>query len=232
MVAEIAAGLAVVASHLGVLKRARRSVCNVATVRSHASASLTIVVATIRAVHHVHTVGLRDVEVSSLTRTATALLSVLAVVALARASTRRAGRLQVHARIICVRWRRELDLRVFKLFLDELFSITELRQLNLLLLDNEGREAPFSTLLVPLRLLLDLVHLLVGHQETCHLVQEVKLLGLLPHSIEKLFITLRILLVNIFQFRLGHLELLSQLLEDLTIVLDFLVKRVVVLFLN
>jgi hypothetical protein len=38
--------------------------------------------------------------------------------------------------------------------------------------------------------------------------------------------------VNIFQFRLGHLELLSQLLEDLTIVLDFLVKRVVVLFLN
>ena len=228
MVVEIAARFTIVASHLRVFERAWRPVQIVATVRRHASANVTIIVAAIRSVHHVHAVSLLDIK-ASLAWTAAALLSTLAVVLLARASARGAGRLQVHALIISVRRRRELHLLVFKLFLDELFGISELRQLNFLLLDNEGREAPFSALLVPLRLLLDLVHLLVGHKEACHLVQEVELLGLLSHCIQKLFITLRILLVDIFQFRLGRLEFLSQLLDDLTIVLDFLVERVVVL---
>jgi hypothetical protein len=62
------------------------------------------------------------------------------------------------------------------------------------------------------------------------LIQEVELLGLLSHCIEQLFITLGIFFVNILQFRLGHLELLPQFLDDLAIVLDLLVERVVHLF--
>ena len=175
MVIEVATRFAVVAGHFGVLERARRAVHHIAPVRRHTGASH---VTSIR----VHAVGVRDVE-AALARTSATLLALLTVVALARALPSAARRLQVHATIVVVR-RRELHFLILELLLDELFRVAQLRQLYFFLLDDERWEAPFSALLVPLRLLLDLVHLLVGHEETRHLIQEVELLGLLTNCIQ------------------------------------------------
>lgn len=118
----------------------------------------------------------------------------------------------------------KLHLLVLQLFLNELLRVAKLRQLNLFLLDDKGRQFPLEPLLVPLGLLLDFVDLVFGHQEANNLVQEIKFLGLLSHRVKQLFVFLRILLVNILQLVLGTLQLHLQLLDYFPAVLDFVLQ--------
>jgi hypothetical protein len=62
---------------------------------------------------------------------------------------------------------------IFKLFLDELLYILQLRQLDLFLLNNECWNPPLPSFLIPFSLLFNLVKLFVCHQKSHHLVKEV-----------------------------------------------------------
>ena len=103
-----------------------------------------------------------------------------------------------------------------------MLCVTKLRELNLLLLDNERRESPLSPLFIPLCLLFDLVYLLIRHQIGYHLIDKVQLLGLLSDRVKQLFIPLGILLMNILELIRCVLELSPELFDDLASILYFL----------
>jgi len=80
----------------------------------------------------------------------------------------------------------ELDIVLVECLLDVLVVCISAQSWELYfpLLDDEGRQSPFSPLLVPLGLILYFVHLFVGHEVPRNLLQEIQFLRLLTHGVE------------------------------------------------
>jgi len=69
--------------------------------------------------------------------------------------------------------RGKVNILVFKFFLYELFGITKLRELDLLLLNDKWRKYPLSSFFIPLSFLFDFVYLFTCHKIGNHLVDKV-----------------------------------------------------------
>ena len=91
----------------------------------------------------------------------------------------------------------ERNFVLVELILDKLVSIAQLGKLYFLLFDYERRQPPFPLFLIPFSAVLDLIHLLVGHEVLRYLLEEVQFFCLLPDSVKQFLIALRILTVNV-----------------------------------
>ena len=84
--------------------------------------------------------------------------------------------------IKCVLWAGKSHFLLIQFLFDECLCVAaEFWQLHFLLLYYERWNVPLAELLVPLRLALDLVHLLVVHQESDDLLVKVQFFGLLAN---------------------------------------------------
>ena len=81
--------------------------------------------------------------------------------------------------------------------------------MHFLLFYYERWNVPLAEFLVPLRLALDLVHLLVVHQESDDLLEKVQFFGLLANRFQEVFVLLGVLFVDVLQLIIGVFEFLT-----------------------